>query len=143
MSEHSLDESVLAEIAELNREYGTGRVTCGHFVYLLERLTPRAAEDFQFRKGGVGSNTWEYLDGVEAGKKAKFGVVIKNIDTGGTVMLVTTDDKATAGEAPTTSSGSPQYRLEPGQEVELNITEPDRVLVAGIGSGLDYTWFAR
>lgn len=143
MSSNPINENVLEEIESLNRENGTGRVTFGHFLYLLERITPRTAEEFQFGKGGSGSNSYEPLDGVEAGRKAKVGVVITNVDAGLTVMAVTTNDKANPGGSPPGANGSALYLVPPGNSVELNITEPDRILVAGVGSGLSYTWFAR
>lgn len=97
--------------------------------------------DFQFRTGGVGNGVLAKLSGVVDGKKAKRGVTIKNIDEQNvSVLLVTSTDKATPGAA---ADPNACYKVRPGESVELEISEPDAVLVAGEGMGVDYTWFSR
>lgn len=96
--------------------------------------------DFQFGSGGVGSNTWTKLANVEDGKTADRGVIVKNIDNGGTVMLVNMEGNVDLNGTPDPKKS---YKVKPGQQVSLEINRPDQVVVAGMGEGLDYTWYSR
>lgn len=92
--------------------------------------------DFQFGKGGIGATGWEKLDGVKDDVSIDRGVTIKNIDDGGSVLLVNVEDT----ETPTAANS---YHVYPGQSVFLPINRPDYVRVAGDGEGVDYTWYAN
>jgi hypothetical protein len=100
---------------------------------------PQSQNDFQFGKGGIGSNTWEKLDNVIDEKSANKGVLVKNVDNGGSVLLVSTEDKVDEAQEPVKGEC---FWVFPGQEVFIEINRPDQVRVAGKGEGIDYTWLS-
>lgn len=97
------------------------------------------AVDFQFGKGTAAANALSKLVGVVTAKAARRGVVIRNLDEKES-LLVTTTDKATAGNAPTPAQC---FWLGGLDSIDLPINTPDSVLISGNGKAIAYSWTAR
>lgn len=92
-------------------------------------------DSFQAGRGGIGAGQWEPLDRYSHTGKVYRGVLLRNTDTGGTVMSISL---AKFGSDANLSLNSVQ--IPPSSELFLEIDDPSQIRVSGIGTGLDYSW---